>query len=106
MPTYNKLIRDNIPDILENKNLNYKLTTLNEKDYLDAIKSKFKEELDEFFNSKSISNSLEELADILELIHAYAIFHNFTFEKIEKIRQKKLLDKGGFSKKLFLIDTS
>jgi predicted house-cleaning noncanonical NTP pyrophosphatase (MazG superfamily) len=46
------------------------------------------------------------LADILEVIYRIAQLKGVSKEELEKIRVKKLQDRGGFEKNLFLIDTS
>jgi predicted house-cleaning noncanonical NTP pyrophosphatase (MazG superfamily) len=46
---------------------------------------------------------LEELADLLEIIHAIADYHGASIEKVEEIRKQKLEARGGFNEKIFLI---
>ena len=43
-------------------------------------------------------DALEELADILELIHAALPIHEATYEDLEKIRIAKKEKRGGFEK--------
>lgn len=60
------------------------------------------EELDEYYEAPSTVEKVEELADLLELIHAAANHLNVSFEDIESIRIKKKQERGGFSKRIFL----
>jgi predicted house-cleaning noncanonical NTP pyrophosphatase (MazG superfamily) len=46
------------------------------------------------------------LADILEVIYRIVKLKGMSKEELEKIRIKKLNERGGFEKNLFLIDTS
>ena len=59
-----------------------------------------------FTKGKPQSEKAEELADILEVIYRIAQLKGISKEELEKIRIKKLQDRGGFEKNLFLIDTS
>lgn len=104
MITYNKLVRDNIPTIIEedHKTCRTKILT-NEQFELEAKKKLF-EELDEYMNATNNKESLEELADILELIHALAGVHDASFEQLEAIRVKKKEKRGGFDNHVFLMD--
>lgn len=47
---------------------------------------------------------LEELADILELIHAALPLHEATFGDLEKIRIAKKEKRGGFEEGIYLIE--
>lgn len=56
------------------------------------------EELTEYQDSKS----LEELADILEVIQAIVKARGWTLEELERIRANKAAKRGGFKKKILL----
>lgn len=71
---------------------------LSDGDYLRALDSKLSEEMKEYTDSHSI----EELADILEVVYAAAAARGVTRDTLEKIRAEKRRKNGGFSKKLFL----
>lgn len=104
MPTYNKLVRDKIPEIIKGNNKKYNIIKLDDNNYVQKLRNKFQEEVSEYLESTSDKNALEELADILEIIHSLSLIHNSNFEKVEFIRQKKLKERGGFTKKNFLVD--
>ena len=63
---YNKLVRDRIPEIIESNGQQCACETLEGKRYLEMLDAKLNEELAEYQQSKS----LEELADLLEVIRA------------------------------------
>lgn len=65
---------------------------------------KLKEESEEYFAAKSSKESLEELADILEVIRALAVVHGETWEELEALREKKAEARGGFQERVYLID--
>ena len=64
--TYHKLVRDRIPEIIEADGKICICETLSDADYIDLLDQKLNEELAEYQESKS----LEELADLLEVMQA------------------------------------
>ena len=102
MTKFNKAIRDKIPEIIQKDGHTCNIQTLSDEKFLVEIEKKLSEEVTEYQNDKNP----EELADILEVIYAIAQLKGISKEELEKIRIKKLQDRGGFDKNLFLIDTS
>ena len=102
MTKFNKAIRDKIPEIIQKDGHTCNIQTLSDEKFLVEIEKKLSEEVAEYQNDKNP----EELADILEVIYAIAQLKGISKDELEKIRVKKLEDKGGFAKNLFLIDTS
>ena len=99
---YNKLVRDLIPDIIEKSGNECRTRILSDDEYLKMLDAKLDEELSEYHQDQSI----EELADLLELIQAAAIARGFTLEELESVRAEKAKKRGGFDKKIFLIDVN
>ena len=102
MTKFNKAVRDQIPEIIQKDGHSCNIQTLSDEKFLVEIEKKLSEEVAEYQNDKNP----EELADILEVIYAIAQLKGISKEELEKIRIKKLQDRGGFEKNLFLIDTS
>ena len=98
---HSKAIRDKIPEIIEKSGHSCNIRTLNDEKFLLEIRKKLSEEVKEYNDSYEIT----ELADILEVVYRIAQLQGISKEELEKIRIKKLQDKGGFDKNLFLIDT-
>lgn len=98
---YNKLVRDRIPEIIESSGEQCKTKTLSGEEYLTMLDIKLNEEIAEYQQDKNI----EELADVLEVIRAITAARGYTWEELETIRAKKEGARGGFSKKIFLIET-
>ncbi len=96
---YNKLVRDNIPDIIESSNKKCEIEIVDGEELIKLLNEKLQEEVDEYI----VSNDIEELADIMEVIHS--ILHNkgVTIEELETIRLKKKEERGGFSKGIKLL---
>ncbi len=97
--TYDKLVRDKIPEYLESKGVKYKAHTADESEYWTKLKAKLSEEAGEFSQTNP---SKEELADILEVI--YAIIDHLKIDKaeLEAARLSKLQNRGGFKKRIIL----
>ena len=99
--TYNKLVRDKIPENInkiEARSANYKV--LNDDEYLQELDKKLFEEAHEFIEEHSI----EELADLMEVISSIVSAQKISMEEVEKARINKKNEKGGFNKKIYLID--
>jgi len=99
---YNKLVRDKIPQIIEDSGKVCTVEKLDTAEYVDALKTKMQEELEEFLEA-SEEHQLEELADLVEVIHSFVRNKGITINELEKIRQRKHDARGGFDKKIMLI---
>lgn len=95
---YNKLVRDRIPEIIESGGQTCKTHTLSDEEYLIALDAKLNEELREYQESKS----MEEIADLLEVIRSVVIARGSTMEEVEAMRISKAESRGGFEKRIFL----
>lgn len=104
MPIYNKLVRDRIPYIIKEKGKRAKVSILTEKDYFNELRKKAKEELDEYLNAVTNEAALEELADLLEVMHGLVKIHSSSMEEVEAIRKRKAIDRGAFEDRVFLIE--
>lgn len=102
---YNKLVRDNIPTIIEQDNEVPFTRILNDNDYKKELYKKLKEECDEVIDSKNTFELLEELADLLEVIKSIAQLEDKTIDDIIEIANQKRLKRGGFEKRIFLEKT-
>jgi predicted house-cleaning noncanonical NTP pyrophosphatase (MazG superfamily) len=99
---HNKAIRDKIPEIIKKSGHDFNTKTLSDDDFLASLEEKLVEELGEYQKSKSI----EELADILEVIYRISELKGTTKEQLEEIRQNKSKERGAFKDNLYLIDTT
>ena len=96
--TYNKLVRDKIPEIIESDGKTCKTELLSDEEYIKMIDAKLDEELAEYHKDQNI----EGLADLLEVIHAAALAHGYTLEDLEQVRAEKATKRGGFEKRIML----
>jgi predicted house-cleaning noncanonical NTP pyrophosphatase (MazG superfamily) len=104
MPIHNKLVRDRIPEIIESSGKRFSTKILDNQEYIKELRNKAREELDEYLYAENDNDAIEELADLLEIIHALAECHGVSFKEVEEVRQKKAEKRGGFKEKIFLID--
>lgn len=98
MPIYNKLVRDKIPQIIECTGKTVYCHTLSEEEYLSELDKKLNEECAEYQADKS----LEELADMLEVMYSIAAARGYSPEELENTRMEKSKKRGGFKDKVFL----
>jgi predicted house-cleaning noncanonical NTP pyrophosphatase (MazG superfamily) len=96
---YNKLVRDRIPKIIVASGKRYDTRILSDEEYLAMLRIKLHEEIAEYEES----GELEELADILEILHALAVAGGNTPEELEVVRARKANERGGFTERIFLI---
>lgn len=88
-----KLVRDRIPELFpENR-----YRTLSAANYADALRDKLAEEMQEYLTDRTP----EELADVLEVLHALAALHGLTPEELEALRAHKAAERGGFARRMW-----
>lgn len=104
MPIYNKLVRDRIPEIIQDTGKDLKSEVLSHDRYIVELKKKLNEEIEEYQAATTNEDALEELADVLELMNALARVHGSMIEDVDKIREEKAAKRGGFDEKIFLIE--
>lgn len=107
---YQKLVRDNIPAIIEKKGKTFVTRKLTDKEYEDALTNKLQEEVAELLEAytakeRSALDCAEEMADIMEVLYAMGKTCAVSKREIEQVRSQKASEKGTFSKKIFLVST-
>lgn len=98
--THNKLVRDNIPEIIEGSGKTCAIKVVKGEELLGLLNEKLREEVDEYIES----NDIEELVDIIEVIHGILYNQGITIEELEILRLKKKEERGGFSKGIKLLE--
>lgn len=103
---FNKLVRDNIPNIIESNGEKATTRILGDEEYRVELYKKLLEESQEVINSQDTADTLEELADVLEILKSIAELENRNLDDVIEIANQKRLKRGGFSKKIFLEKTN
>lgn len=98
---YNKLVRDNIPQIIESKGETPVIKTLDDVEYKSKLEKKLYEEYKEVIEASG-ADRVEELADMIEVISALAKLENNSLDDVISIANKKSEKRGAFDKKIFL----
>lgn len=80
-----KLVRDLIPEIINRSGRTPSYHQAGDNEFKDLLKKKLREEVHEFIESESV----EELADILEVIDAITVAYQIDKEELLTIKQKK-----------------
>ena len=99
---HEKLVRDRIPEIIQGSGKACSTRILTQDEYVAALDAKLQEELNEYQADKS----MEELADLLEVMMAVVEARGHTFAEVEAIRQQKAEKRGGFRERIWLESVS
>lgn len=93
-----KLVRDRIPEIIEKEGRKPYVRILDDQEMMKCLENKLQEEVNEYVEDRSV----EELADILEVIYALCKMKGISKEELEQTRAVKEIDRGLFDEKIFL----
>lgn len=101
MKIYGKLVRDRIPEIIEQAGKSAAWRELGANEFSLALRAKALEEAQELVDAVDEA-VLSELADLVEVIEAILCAYNLTNDELEAARQSKLDERGAFTRRLFL----
>jgi len=95
---YDKLVRDKIPEYVLAKGCKPVYHIAESEEYRTKLKAKLLEEANEFIADESI----EEFADLMEVVEAIAAYKRFSSEAVVAMRDKKAAERGRFAKRIIL----
>ena len=98
---YNKLVRDKIPQIIEANGGKAHTRILSEEEYCQLLEAKLDEEVGEYHQDKTV----EELADILEVVYALATAQGVSLAQLQEAYEQKHQARGGFAQRILLISS-
>jgi predicted house-cleaning noncanonical NTP pyrophosphatase (MazG superfamily) len=101
---HNKLVRDKISEIIRASGNQCEISTLNDAEYIEALKQKLVEEAKEAATA-SPEELAQELADVMEVIDALFAATGIEPEKVKEIQTEKRSQRGGFDNKIKLLWT-
>jgi predicted house-cleaning noncanonical NTP pyrophosphatase (MazG superfamily) len=99
---YNKLVRDNIPEIIIQNNGKPFVRILDDIEYKNELEKKLLEEYNEVLLTKTSEERIEELADMFEIIKALAILENSSIDDVIEVAKSKSIKRGSFENKIYL----
>ena len=97
---YDKLVRDKIPSIIEASGKTAVTDRIPPENMPAALDRKLQEEVKEFLESHSV----EEMADVLEVLHGIAYYAGIDWNQVEAERLRKKEERGGCEKGIRLIE--
>ena len=98
-----KLVRDKIPEIIENSGKEPIIRVLDDNEYKEELLNKLYEEYNEVIETKTKEETLEECSDVLEVLIALLEYNGYTLEDLLKCRDEKKEKRGAFQKRLYLV---
>jgi predicted house-cleaning noncanonical NTP pyrophosphatase (MazG superfamily) len=96
---YNKLVRDNIPQIISDDNQTPVTRILSDEEYRKQLLEKLVEEAQELLDA---DGEIGERADVAEVLKALDTILGYTDDEVESARAAKAKKRGGFEQKIFL----
>jgi predicted house-cleaning noncanonical NTP pyrophosphatase (MazG superfamily) len=98
--SYNKLVRDKIPQLIEESGRRYTSRILDEKEYFDALIDKVIEEIEEY----RVSGLEEEIADVYEALDCLVEFKEYEPMHLDYLQLIRKEARGSFKERVLLID--
>jgi predicted house-cleaning noncanonical NTP pyrophosphatase (MazG superfamily) len=100
---HNKLVRDKILKVLKKSGVSFSYSVIDnsaegDKEFLQRLFAKLDEEILEFKNEPSI----EELADIMEVVDALGKFYCIKMKDIMEVKKAKKESRGSFNNRIVL----
>mgnify|MGYP004593908553 FL=1 len=101
MKIYDKLVRDRIPEIIENSGNHCEVEIVSDEVALEYLYKKLNEEVEELLEDKN----LEEIADVMEVLFAIGKKYGYSEEDILNRKDEKKAKSGGFENNIILKKT-
>jgi predicted house-cleaning noncanonical NTP pyrophosphatase (MazG superfamily) len=99
---YNKLCRDNVPDIIRGKGFECDIREVDHDEYKQEIVRKVFEEAGGVSNHHGRSSLLKELADLVITIDAVKKEFGISEEEITEAVESSIEEKGGYEDRLYI----
>ena len=102
--SWDKLVRDRIPEIIQGAGKTPIIRTLNDEEFVAALKLKLVEETSELITAEGVDIA-GEVADVLEVVSAFCDAVGISQQEIDKARSSKAKARGTFRDRVFLVET-
>ena len=100
--TYDKLIRDRIPEIMERAGVRFEVDVLEGGAYREALLAKAVEEAEELRGARAREDVVQELADVLEVLEAVMGVDGIDVAEVREVQAARRDSRGGFERRLVL----
>ena len=101
---YNKLIRDNIPDIIHSKHENCEVRRITDmQEFQQELFKKIKEEATSLSMTRTKEDFLEEYSDLMVVLETIIQQLDITNDEVMEVRTENLLRKGRYKQQNFLL---
>ena len=102
--TYDKLIRDRIPEVMDAAGVMYEVIPLDDKAFKKALLAKLVEETQEVASAEG-DDLIKELADLFEVIDTLLSTQGILRDTVAEKQTERRAVRGGFDKRLKLLWT-
>lgn len=101
---YNKLIRDNIPNIIHSKHENCEVRRITDmQEFQQELFKKIKEEATSLSMTRTKEDFLEEYSDLMVVLETIIKQLDITNDEVMEVRTENLLRKGRYKQQNFLL---
>jgi predicted house-cleaning noncanonical NTP pyrophosphatase (MazG superfamily) len=104
MITWNKLVRDRVPEIIEASGTTAATRVLDPDNFRTALLEKLREETEELIRAEE-DEMANEAADVLEVVETLCELHGISLSDVLAKKAAKRASRGAFTQRLFLIHT-
>ncbi len=101
---YNKLVRDRIPEIIQNSGKRFAIETMPDAEYRQALLEKLIEEAQEA-RQAAPEELVTELADMQEVLAAVLAAWQIVPDRVQQVKRQRHSERGGFERRLKLLWT-
>lgn len=101
---YNKLVRDNIPDMIKAKHENCEVRHITDiQELQQELFKKIREEAQSLSMTRSKEEFLDEYADLMVVLDTILEQLGVTKEEVSEVRRANILRKGSYRRQNFLV---
>lgn len=93
----NKLIRDKIPTLIGD----WQYRVLDDHEFKVELLKKLDEEVVELKSAAKAEDLVQELADVLEVLHSVADLNKIDWQEVVNVKEQKKSKTGGFNQRIF-----
>jgi predicted house-cleaning noncanonical NTP pyrophosphatase (MazG superfamily) len=102
--TYNKLVRDLVPDVIWRHGKRCAVETMAEAEFRQAVRDKVIEEAHEVAQASGVQ-LVSELADVFEVVDARLSAHGIPYQQVKAEQERRRAERGAFQQRIRLLWT-